>query len=66
MTDEPQATDAKPETEDARRKSNYIKAGIGLGIGSAAIAAALLYTNSAKKKKATDTPAHPQDAQPTD
>jgi homoserine kinase len=66
MTDETQSTAPKSESEEAKRKSNLIKAGIGLGIGSAAIAAALLYTNNARKKKATDAPAHPEDAPPTD
>lgn len=39
------------EAAEAKRKANIVKAGIGLGIGSAAIAAALLYANSSKKKK---------------
>lgn len=37
--------------EDSRRKANMLKAGIGIGIGSAAIVAALLYSNSARRKK---------------
>ncbi len=36
---------------EAKRKANLVRAGIGIGIGSAAIAAALLYANSARKKK---------------
>ncbi len=36
---------------EARRKANLLKAGIGVGIGSAAIAAALLYANSNRGKK---------------
>lgn len=47
--------DSKPSTpadeEDSRRKANMLKAGIGIGIGSAAIVAALLYSNSARRKK---------------
>ena len=35
---------------DEAKKSKMIKAGIGLGIGSAAIAAALLYVNHNKAK----------------
>lgn len=66
MTDDPQSNAPKAEGDEAKRKSNLIKAGIGIGIGSAAIAAALLYTNSARKKKATDAPAHPEGAPPTD
>lgn len=46
---------SKPSTpadeEDSRRKANMLKAGIGIGIGSAAIVAALLYSNSARRKK---------------
>ena len=34
---------------DAKRNSNLVKAGIGIGIGSAALVAALLYTNRKKK-----------------
>ncbi|WP_219892676.1 hypothetical protein [Aquisediminimonas profunda] len=42
-----------PSTNDdeSRRKANMVKAGIGIGIGSAAIVAALLYSNSARRKK---------------
>jgi hypothetical protein len=47
--------DSKPSTpaneEDSKRKANMLKAGIGIGIGSAAIVAALLYSNSARRKK---------------
>ncbi len=39
------------DEEDSRRKANMLKAGIGIGIGSAAIVAALLYSNSARRKK---------------
>ena len=42
---------ATPE-EDAKR-AKLVKAGIGIGIGSAAIVAALLYANHNKKKKPT-------------
>ena len=38
------------DEEDSRRKANMLKAGIGIGIGSAAIVAALLYSNSARRK----------------
>lgn len=46
MTDE---TD-RDLSEDERRKK-LLKTGIGIGIGSAAIVAALLYANTARKKK---------------
>ncbi len=36
--------------EEAARKAKLLKTGIGLGIGSAAIVAALLYANHSKKK----------------
>jgi hypothetical protein len=42
---------APADEEDSRRKANMLKAGIGIGIGSAAIVAALLYSNSARRKK---------------
>lgn len=43
---------APPSNDDElRRKANMLKAGIGIGIGSAAIVAALLYSNSARRKK---------------
>jgi hypothetical protein len=40
-----------PETDEEARKAKMLKAGIGIGIGSAAIVAALLYANSSRKKK---------------
>jgi hypothetical protein len=47
-----EAPNAKQAAEDAEaKKSKLIKAGIGLGIGSAAIAAALLYVNHNKTKR---------------
>ncbi len=39
------------ESDDAKKRAMMLKAGIGIGIGSAAIVAALLYSNSARKKK---------------
>jgi len=53
MTEENQAPppEAKTDEDEARRKANMLKAGIGIGIGSAAIVAALLYSNSARRKK---------------
>ena len=45
MSDEPK------QDEDAgdQRRSNMVKAGVAVGIGSAAIVAALLYASKAKK-----------------
>lgn len=58
---------SESKTDEANRKANLVKAGIGVGIGSAAIAAALMFNNYAKKKKTTDTkPSHPEDAPATD
>ncbi len=39
------------EAKDNKRNANLMKAGIGIGIGSAAIAAAMLYASSGRKKK---------------
>jgi hypothetical protein len=39
------------EGDEAKKRAMMLKAGIGIGIGSAAIVAALLYSNSARKKK---------------
>ena len=50
MTEDTKGAPATNEDE-ARRKANMVKAGIGIGIGSAAILAALHYSNSARRKK---------------
>ncbi len=39
------------DAKDGKRNANLVKAGIGIGIGSAAIVAAMLYANHNKKKK---------------
>jgi hypothetical protein len=39
------------DSEDDKRRSNLAKAGFTVGIGSAAIVAALLYASRAKKPK---------------
>lgn len=53
MTDDskPSVHDDKTDDDESRRRANMLKAGIGIGIGSAAIVAALLYSNSARRKK---------------
>ena len=43
-----ESTDDKPEEE---RREKLLKAGVAVGIGSAAIVAALLYASTVKKKK---------------
>lgn len=45
----PSAPEDKTEDDESRRRANMLKAGIG--IGSAAIVAALLYSNNARRKK---------------
>lgn len=62
MSDTPEDHEAaiagpNDEETEAERKARMIKAGIGIGVGSAALVAALLYANSNRKKKAV--PAHP-------
>ena len=47
----PSAPEDKTDDDESRRRANMLKAGIGIGIGSAAIVAALLYSNSARRKK---------------
>lgn len=45
-------------------KATLTKIGVGAAIGSAAVAAALLYVNHVRKDN--DEPSAPQDAEPTD
>lgn len=47
----PSVPEDKIDEDEARRRATMLKAGIGIGIGSAAIVAALLYSNSARRKK---------------
>ena len=61
MTEDSKSSTSADE-EDSRRKANMLKAGIGIGIGSAAIVAALLYSNSARRKKG-DTKVKKEDAE---
>jgi hypothetical protein len=60
MTDD--TSDPKSPEEEARRKANMKRAGIGIGIGSAAVVAALLFANKDKILKKKDKPA----PEPTD
>ncbi|HEX2803493.1 MAG TPA: hypothetical protein VHN55_05865 [Sphingomicrobium sp.] len=41
----------RDDRTDEERRAKFRKAGVAVGIGSAAIVAALLYAGSAKKKK---------------
>lgn len=40
---------ASAKTVDPRRKKQFVKAGVAVGVGSAAIVAALLYANRSRK-----------------
>jgi hypothetical protein len=42
-------SDASSGKSDPKRKKQYVKAGVAVGIGSAAIVAALLYANRSKR-----------------
>lgn len=49
-------------TDDEARKGNLLKTGIGIGVGSAALVAALLYASrSRRKKKSNITTLIPKD-----
>lgn len=50
VTNESGETPRAPETPDADRKKHLVKAGVAVGIGSAAIVAALLYANRSGRK----------------
>ena len=43
-------SDDQPDKADEERRTKLIKAGVAVGIGSAAIVAALLYASKVKKK----------------
>ena len=43
--------DKNVSREDEERRTKLVKAGVTVGIGSAAIVAALLYASTIKKKK---------------
>jgi hypothetical protein len=44
---------AEDERDDEQRRAKLVKAGVAVGIGSAAIVAALLYASKIKKKPRT-------------
>ena len=43
-------SDDQPSKADEERRTKLVKAGVAVGIGSAAIVAALLYASKVKKK----------------
>ena len=45
--------EAVPDNADNQRRTKLVKAGVAVGIGSAAIVAALLYASKIKKKPRT-------------
>ena len=54
MSDDQKRNDEQPDPKGEERRSKLVKAGVAVGIGSAAIVAALLYASKVKK-----TPAKP-------
>jgi hypothetical protein len=50
MAETEDSAGADTQSEEERR-AKLLKAGIGIGIGSAAIVAALLYANQSRRKK---------------
>ena len=50
MTDQDRSED-QPSKADEERRTKLVKAGVAVGIGSAAIVAALLYASKVKPKK---------------
>ena len=49
------------EKQDDERRAKLVKAGVAVGIGSAAIVAALLYASKIKKPKRSSPPAEGSD-----
>jgi hypothetical protein len=43
----------RDDDKDEERRSKFVKAGVAVGIGSAAIVAALLYASKSRKKPRT-------------
>ena len=50
-SDDPHSDDTNEALPEEEKRPARLKAGIGIGIGSAAIVAALLYANHSRKKK---------------
>ena len=49
------------DRRDEERRAKLVKAGVAVGIGSAAIVAALLYSSKLKKPKPKPAPGDPTD-----
>jgi len=49
------------DSDEGERRTKLVKAGVAVGIGSAAIVAALLYASKVKKPKPRSTKAPPTD-----
>ena len=49
MTDQ-NSSDDQPSKADEERRAKLVKVGVAVGVGSAAIVAALLYASKVKKK----------------
>ncbi len=49
------------DSDEGERRTKLVKAGVAVGIGSAAIVAALLYASKVKKPKPRPTKAPPTD-----
>jgi len=49
-------SDESSDRSDEERRNKLVKAGVAVGIGSAAIVAALLYASNVKKKPKKDAP----------
>jgi len=50
MADKEDSSSEPPSKADEERRTKLVKAGVAVGIGSAAIVAALLYASKVKKK----------------
>ena len=50
MAERKKDSDEQPSKADEERRTKLVKAGVAVGIGSAAIVAALLYASKVKKK----------------
>lgn len=48
-TPKSETASTKPDAADAKKTARRVKTGVAVGIGSAAIVAALLYANRSKK-----------------
>lgn len=54
------------DEDGGERRDKLVKAGVAVGIGSAALVAALLYASTVKKKPRTPPPPPPPKREPSD